>query len=155
MLPADAPEMTLRPASEADAGRLLEWRNDPDARAASRNIAEVGAAEHTAWLAAVLADPHRQLLIGELDDKPVGQVRFDRLGEDRYEISVALAPAVRGQGLSSSLIALAVEKLHESSPGAMVEAHVRDGNDRSLSAFRGAGFRPTGKQADGFLVLVA
>ncbi|HEX6753802.1 MAG TPA: GNAT family N-acetyltransferase [Solirubrobacterales bacterium] len=155
MPPADAPEMTLRPASEADAGRLLEWRNDPDARAASRNIAEVGAAEHTTWLAAVLADPNRQLLICELNDKPVGQVRFDRLGESRYEISVALARAVRGQGLSSSLIALAVEKLRESSPGAKVEAHVREGNDRSLAAFRRAGFRPSDREMDGFLVLMA
>ncbi len=152
---ADTPDLALRPASESDAEQLRSWRNDPETRAASRGTAEVGAEEHTAWLAAVLEDPDRQLLICELDGEPVGQVRFDRLAEHRYEISIALATEARGRGLSSCLIALAVEKLRESSPGTEVEAHVREGNARSLAAFRRAGFQPSGKETDGFLVLVA
>jgi len=154
-MPADAPDLILRPASEADSTRLLEWRNDPEARAASRSTTEVDSEEHATWLTAVLADPDRQLLICELDGEPVGQVRFDRLAEDRHEISVALAASARGRGLSSRLISLAVEKLRESSPRAEVEAHVREGNIRSQAAFRRAGFSPSGKEADGFLVLVA
>ncbi len=153
MPPDDAPEMTLRPASEADAERLREWRNDPDTRAASRSTAEVGTEEHVAWLTAVLADPDRQLLICEREGEPVGQVRFDRLAEDRYEISIALAPAARGQGLSSPLIALAAEQLRASHPNAEVEAHVREDNAPSLAAFRRAGFQLSG-QKDGFLVLL-
>jgi RimJ/RimL family protein N-acetyltransferase len=151
---ADTPDLSLRSATEADAERLREWRNDPEVRAASRNTAEVGAGEHTAWLTAVLADPDRQLLICELEGEPVGQVRFDRLGEDRHEISVALAPAARGQGLSSRLISLAVKQLRESNPGAEIEAHVREENTRSLATFRRAGFQLSG-QKDGFQVLVA
>jgi RimJ/RimL family protein N-acetyltransferase len=154
-MPAETHDLTLRPATEADSARLREWRNDPDARAASRNTAEVGPEEHAAWLAAVLADPDRRLLICELNGDPVGQVRFDRLTEGRYEISIALAPAARGQRLSSPLIALAVEKLRESSPGAEIEAHVREDNPRSQAAFRRAGFLPSGREVDGFLVLVA
>jgi RimJ/RimL family protein N-acetyltransferase len=154
-MPADSPDLSLRPASEADAPRLRQWRNDPDTRAASRATAEVGAAEHVAWLASVLVDPDRHLWICELDGEPVGQVRFDRLDEERYEISVALAPEARGRGLSSRLISLGVERLRESNPGAEVEAHVREDNSRSLAAFRRAGFRPTGEEVDGFLVLVA
>lgn len=151
-IPRDAPDLLLRPASAADARRLLEWRNDPEARAASRSTAEVGAAEHDAWLAAVLADPDRTLLICELAGEPVGQVRFDRIAERRYEISVSLAAAARGRGLAAPLISLAVARLRESSPDAEVEAHVRRGNDRSLAAFRQAGFEATG-ETDGFLVL--
>ncbi len=152
---ADATDLSLRPATEADGPRLREWRNDPDARAASRNTAEVGDAEHAAWLAGVIADPDRQLLICELDGEPVGQVRFDRLAEGRYEISLILAPAARGRGLSPRLISLGVERLCESDPGAEVEAHVRMGNLRSLAAFSRAGFRLSGEELDGFLVLVA
>lgn len=152
---ADTPDLSLRPATEADGPRLREWRNDPEVRAASRNTAEVSPEEHAAWLAAVLADPDRQLLICELEGKPVGQVRFDRLGEDRHEISVALAPAARGRGLSSRLIARAAEQLRESHPNAEIEAHVREGNPRSLAAFRRAGFRLSGEKADGFVTLVA
>jgi RimJ/RimL family protein N-acetyltransferase len=154
-MPADATDLSLRPATEADAERLREWRNDPEARAASRNTAEVGSEEHATWLTAALADPDRKLLICELDGEPIGQARFDRLGENRYEISIALAPMARGRGLSSRLISLAIEQLRESHPDAEVEAHVREDNTRSLAAFRHAGFRPSGEKADGFLILVA
>jgi len=110
--------------------------------------------EHAAWLEGVLADPDRQLLVCELDDAPIGQVRFDRLKEGRFEISVSLAGEARGRGLSSRLIALAVSYLRESSPDAVVEAHVRPGNHRSLAAFQAAGFRQASESAQGgFLIL--
>lgn len=148
--------MRLRPASVADAERLLEWRNDPEARAASRNRGEIVREEHEAWLAGVLADPGRRLLICELGGEPVGQVRLDRLGEGRYEISVSLAPEARGRGLSSRSIELGVERLRRESPGAEVEAHVREGNGRSLSAFERAGFRRSDRRGEeGFVVLVS
>jgi RimJ/RimL family protein N-acetyltransferase len=149
-------DLTLRPASAADAGRLREWRNDPEVRASSRNTGEIGAAEHDAWLAAALADPEVRLLICELGGEPVGQVRFDRRGERRYEISVALAAGVRGRGLAATLISMAMRRLRESCPEATVEAHVREANHRSLAAFRRAGFGLTGKRGDeGFVVLLA
>jgi RimJ/RimL family protein N-acetyltransferase len=152
----DRSDLTLRAASAADAGRLREWRNDPEVRAASRNTAEVGAAEHDAWLAAALADPYVELLICELGGEPVGQVRFDRRGERRYEISVALAAEARGRGLSAPLIALALERRRESLPDAEVEAHVRAENARSLAAFRRAGFRPAGEAGEeGFVVMLS
>ncbi len=155
-MPDEIPDLLFRPASDADAQRLREWRNDPDARAASRITAEVGAEEHAAWLAEVLGDPDRHLLICELAGEPVGQVRFDRRGERRYEISVALAADARGRGLSAPLVSLGVERLRESVPGAEVEAHVREANSRSLAAFRRAGFSLTGERGDdGFLVLLA
>jgi len=153
-VPIETPELSLRPASEDDAALLREWRNDPETRAASRSTADVGTEEHATWLTAVLADPARQLLICELEGEPAGQIRFDRLDERRYEISLSLAPSARGQGLSPSFISLAVEQLRESHRDAEVEAHVREENPRSLAAFRRAGFRPSGKRADGFLVLV-
>jgi RimJ/RimL family protein N-acetyltransferase len=150
----DTHDLSLRPASEADGSRLLEWRNDPEARAASRNTAEVGAAEHAAWLAAVFADPDRTLLICELARDPVAQLRFDRIAGRRFEISIALAPEARGRGLAARIVALGVERLRETLPEAEVEAHVRQANRRSLAAFRRAGFVPTG-ESDGFLVLLA
>jgi RimJ/RimL family protein N-acetyltransferase len=153
---AEEPELRLRAASEADAERLLEWRNDPEARAASRSTSPVSAEEHAAWFAGVLADPGRLLFVAEAAGEPVGQVRFDGLAEGRYEISVALAPAARGRGLAAPLISLGVARLRQEEPGVAVEAHVREGNARSLAAFRRAGFRPTGEPAEeGFLVLLS
>jgi UDP-2,4-diacetamido-2,4,6-trideoxy-beta-L-altropyranose hydrolase len=151
-IPDETLDLRLRDASEADAALLREWRNDPEVRAASRNRGEVGAAEHAAWLAAVLADRDRMLLICELAGDPVGQVRLDRIAGRRYEISLSLAAGARGRGLAARFIAKGVERLREKVPGAAVEAHVREANDRSLTAFRRAGFALTG-ESDGFLVL--
>ena len=47
--------MTLRPATLADADRLLAWRNDPLTRAMSINQNEVKFADHIAWLKRRLA----------------------------------------------------------------------------------------------------
>jgi RimJ/RimL family protein N-acetyltransferase len=152
-IPDDTADLLLRPASEADAQLLRKWRNDPEVCAASRNTAEVGDEEHTAWLEKVLADPDRHLLICELDGTAVGQVRFDRRGKGRYEISIAIAAEARGHGLSARLISAAVEWLRASLPGSEVEAHVREANVRSLAAFRRAGFRLT-TEANDFLVLL-
>jgi RimJ/RimL family protein N-acetyltransferase len=150
------PDLRLRPVAEADAERLLAWRNDPESRAASRNTAEIGADEHALWLAGVLVDPDRRLLIAELGGEPVGQVRFDPVAEDRYEIAIALAPRARGRGLAAPLISLALAWLRESFPGAGAVAHVREGNAPSLAAFRRAGFVASGEPGeDGFVVLLS
>ena len=128
--------MALRPAARADADRLLAWRNDPATRDASRNHDPIGAAEHESWLAAVLVDPDRELLVSELDGAPIGQVRFDRLDPTRWEVSVTVAPSGRGVGVGRALIAAGIEWLWAAHPDARaVEAWIRERNDRSQRAF--------------------
>lgn len=141
--------LRLRPATSADSDRLLAWRNDPDARAASRSTDPVGAEDHERWLAAVLADPGRDLLIVERGGDPVGQLRFDALGDDAFEISVALAPDVRGAGDGTRAIAAGLTWLWRVRPAARrVVAAVREDNDASLRAFARAGFRDGGTTAE-------
>lgn len=81
----------LRPASIEDADLLLAWRNEPATRAASRSLHAVPETEHASWLTELLEDPHRHLWVAELAGDPVGQVRFDRVADGAYEISVSVA----------------------------------------------------------------
>lgn len=143
--------LNLRHAAPRDAALLLEWRNDPKTRSASRVTRGVQPAEHRRWLARTIADPRRDLLVAELSGVPVGQIRFDRLGDDTYEISVALAPSSRGKGLGSKLILAAVTWLGRHRPAARVIAEVRSSNATSLRAFHRAGFsRAPGPVSMGF-----
>ena len=142
--------MRLRAADAGDRDRLLEWRNDPATREASRQTAAVEAGEHEAWLEAVLADADRHLLIAEDGGDPVGQIRFDRDRAYRYEISVGLAPAARGRGLGSDLIEMGCAWLWRSTNATDVEAWVRADNAPSERAFAAAGFRATGDERQGF-----
>lgn len=142
--------LRLRQATDADREQLLEWRNEPATRDASRSTELVTPEEHSRWLAGVLADPDRHLLIAELDHRPAGQVRFDRLHAYDYEISVSLDPERRGRQLAAPLIEAGCEWLWTKTNAASVEAGVRVGNERSARAFLAAGFRPLPGEEGGF-----
>jgi UDP-2,4-diacetamido-2,4,6-trideoxy-beta-L-altropyranose hydrolase len=135
--------LRLRPADIGDAERLLEWRNDPVARRASFETEPIPLDQHVAWLRARLADPAHRIWIGEAGGTPIGVVRFGI--EDRHAtISVAVAPARRGGGIGTRLIAAGVQRLAREDVVkrlAWIDAWIRPGNDASLESFRRAGFR--------------
>lgn len=135
------PVVTARTATEADAPRLLAWRNDPGTRTASRSTDPVDAADHGRWLAAVLADPARLLLVAERAGVPVGTVRFDRVAPDLWEVSITLAPEARGRHLAGPVLAAGERAWHASVGRAGLLAHVRPENAASLRLFESAGYR--------------
>lgn len=135
------PAVTARPATEADAALLLAWRNDPATRTASRSTDPVDPAAHRRWLAAVLADPGRLLLVAERAGVPVGTVRFDRVAPDLWEVSITLAPEARGRRLGVPVLMAGERAWHASVGRAALLAHVRPENAASLRLFEAAGYR--------------
>lgn len=138
------PGVTARPATESDAERLLAWRNDPGTRTASRSTDPVSAADHGRWLAGVLADPARLLLVAARGGAPVGTVRFDRLAPDLWEVSITLAPEARGRRLAVPVLAAGeaawrAAGAHVGAAGLL--AHVRPENAASLRLFEASGYR--------------
>jgi spore coat polysaccharide biosynthesis predicted glycosyltransferase SpsG/RimJ/RimL family protein N-acetyltransferase len=129
-----------RPARAADADLLLAWRNDAAVRAVSHTTHEVAPAEHAAWLARVLADPDRTLLVVERDGAPVGTVRFDRQGHEAT-LSVTIAPEQRGRGVGVQAIRESTELELAARPElARVVALVKAENTASQRAFERAGY---------------
>jgi spore coat polysaccharide biosynthesis predicted glycosyltransferase SpsG/RimJ/RimL family protein N-acetyltransferase len=136
--------LRYRPATSADEDRLLEWRNDPDTRAASRSADPVDRPDHAGWLAAALADPRRVLLIVEAEGGPAGTLRFD-LDGDAAEISVTVAPERRGAGIAAQAVREGSELVLAAWPRlARIDAVIRPGNRASITAFERAGFRQRG-----------
>ncbi|HYQ67154.1 bifunctional UDP-2,4-diacetamido-2,4,6-trideoxy-beta-L-altropyranose hydrolase/GNAT family N-acetyltransferase [Actinophytocola sp.] len=134
--------VVLRAATVGDSGLLLAWRNDPGTRAWSRTTDPVAPADHSGWLARVLDDPGRRLLIAEHGREPVGTVRLDR-EDDHWEISITVAPAARGRKLAVPILLAAERGLGRTT----IRACVNRDNAASLAIFRRAGYRPLG--ADG------
>jgi RimJ/RimL family protein N-acetyltransferase len=128
--------MVLRSGMLADAYLLLGWRNDAVTRANSGDHSEVCLDGHVTWLARVLADPERELLIAEVDRVAVGTVRLDRLGAE-YVLSWTIAPQWRGQGLGGAMVRLAVERAR----GRRLRAEIAPSNEASLAIARALGFR--------------
>lgn len=129
--------LNLRRAAPEDSADVLRWRNDPVTIAASLSRAEVDLAEHEKWYASVLDDPARVLLIAEdRAGKKIGLVRFDKVASGFAEISINLAPEMRGQGYGAILIEKGCRQL----PDQCFIARVKVSNLASISVFKKAGF---------------
>jgi UDP-2,4-diacetamido-2,4,6-trideoxy-beta-L-altropyranose hydrolase len=134
--------VVIREAAQSDSANILSWRNDPAARAVSRNKDAIDQATHDAWFRSVLDDPDRMLLIGEQGGEPVGVVRFDIAGGES-RVSIFLAPGLSGRGLGGDLLAAAEGWLVERRRDVKaVLAEVLDDNDPSHALFRAGGYRP-------------
>lgn len=133
--------VVVRRASISDSEKMLIWRNDPSIRSASRQTAPIERSEHDSWLAAVLADPNRPLLIGECDGVEVGVVRFD-VRRSTAEISIHVAPQFKGNGVGAQLLTAAESWLAEHRKEVVhIEAEVLRDNPQSHGLFRGNGYR--------------
>lgn len=144
----DATELTVREVTESDAALLLGWRNDPETLAWSRGHQPVAEPVHRAWLRGSLANPDRLLLVVETD-RPVGTVRFDQVEPGTWEVSITVAPARRGRGLSGRLLMMGEGALRARHSPATVLANVHRDNARSLALFHGAGYEEFTRPPDG------
>jgi spore coat polysaccharide biosynthesis predicted glycosyltransferase SpsG/RimJ/RimL family protein N-acetyltransferase len=143
--------LAVRSATPADARLLLDWRNDPATRGASRTTGEISWEDHSAWLEQVLADPGRQLLVVSEADRPIASVRWDSAGDGSREVSIVLAPAARGRGLAAPVLTAAEAAVAGPLPVLLTAAVHRD-NPPSLRLFARCGYLPhQPSDADGFL----
>lgn len=133
----------IRPANLSDAAVVLRWRNDPRTRLYSRNTEPISPEIHGVWFESVLANPDRHLYVGEHDGELLGQVRFDlmELAQVNFEVSIALDPEHRGQGLAAPLLLGAENTFLESTRAHALYAWVNASNVVSQHLFQGAGYR--------------
>lgn len=133
------PALRLRPASAADADFLFRLRNDELTRKMSRSTVEVTRADHESWLVRVLDDSARALFIAEVDGVCVGQVRLDRDRSTAAELSLTVAREHRGKGHATAMLR-AAEIVARASGVSTLLAVIRVENERSVAAFKAAGY---------------
>lgn len=131
----------VRRAKLDDATILFDWRNDPTSRQASRETEPIEWADHISWLRKLLLAPDRLLVIVEESGKSIGTVRFDRLNEEEWEVSITVSPSTRGAGRASGILDAALGYFSESSleKPALV-AYMRSENEASQRTFMRLGF---------------
>ena len=136
-----ANDIEIRIADESDSPKLFEWRNHQTIRAVSKNSAPIAWADHQSWFAKVQADKNRVLLIGEIDNEPVGVVRFDQEGATAL-VSIYLLPegGFKGQGRNLLLRAEEWLKTHRADIKS-IQAEVLGANAVSQRLFMGADYR--------------
>ena len=125
----------LRNSTMDDAAMLLDWRNDEDARKQSFNTDVVPLENHLKWLAAVLANPSRQLFVAEADGVPAGTIRADKDADGSSELSWTVAPEMRGRGIGKAMLVAACELLSGD-----LTTQVKTENAASMSMALSVGF---------------
>ena len=136
--------VTLRLAEPGDESWLLNLQGQEGTRRFARHPAIPSAAEHAAWFAGVLEDSERLLMIVDVDGKPSGMVRLDKLpgGAVCFEISIAIDGGRHGEGIGRAALSL----VRNLAPAADLIATVNSTNEASIALFLAAGFMPDGHE---------
>jgi UDP-2,4-diacetamido-2,4,6-trideoxy-beta-L-altropyranose hydrolase len=133
--------ITLRRATPEDCEATFHWRNDPSVRQHSINAAAIDRETHQRWFAKSLENPDRIILIGEVQGKPVGVLRYDLAG-NQAAVSVYLVPGFAGKGFGTSLLIAGSDWMNQKySTITTIEATVLHANVASRKAFEKAGYK--------------
>ncbi len=136
----DGRRVRMRRAEATDETWLLALQRAPQTRAHFKNPGIPTAEEHHHWMRRTLCDNDIFLAIVEVDGARAGMIRLDRTfdaaGANAYAISVAVSPAMHGQGIGSAALALARRLM----PTTTLIADVLPANAASKSLFLRAGF---------------
>lgn len=132
--------LAVRQAQPEDAMDVLRWRNDSHTRGMSRSCGLIAEKEHRTWFGQALRDPDCCLIIGEHLGVSVGMVRFNRGQGDEWEISINVAPEMRGKGLGKKLLTAALSHFAVEHPDASLSAEIRSLNMASKHLFESMGF---------------
>jgi RimJ/RimL family protein N-acetyltransferase len=138
LIPTPATNLMLRPANSNDALAYFSWVNDPVVRSGANNSEPIDMATHLEWFDRRLIDVNSYLYVLEAGDLPVGQVRFERQG-DEVTIDYSLDVLVRGRGWANQLLNRGIEKLNINRPILLV-ASVKPENNASAATFIRLGF---------------
>jgi UDP-2,4-diacetamido-2,4,6-trideoxy-beta-L-altropyranose hydrolase len=134
-------KITIRNATKKDIHLYFDWANEPVTRFNAINQGPISWNDHQLWFDKKLSDPGSFLYLGEMEEQPIGQIRFDFISEG-YEISYSLDKAFRGKGLADSILSKGIEKLIEENKSvSCLKAKVVENNIGSNIAFLRLGFQ--------------
>jgi UDP-2,4-diacetamido-2,4,6-trideoxy-beta-L-altropyranose hydrolase len=138
MNPTPTANLTVRPANANDALTYFAWVNDPIVRSSAIHSKPVDMTTHLKWFDRRLSNVNTHLYVLEAGDLPIGQVRFERHGEEAT-IDYSLDVLVRGRGWASQLLKLGIEALNSRQP-TILNATVKPENAASAATFIRLGF---------------
>lgn len=97
--------------------------------------------KHVAWWHRSIANAQLALLIGFLEERAFGVVRFDFDAPESAVISIYLDPEMTGKGMGRALLVAGLNWLKKNhSEKISVSAEILPENSASLYAFQAAGF---------------
>ncbi len=130
----------LREAELSDCQKIFAWRNAEETRRHIFDKEEISYEVHQNWFEKSLVNADRIILIGEINQRPVGVLRYDLNGQDAL-ISIYLVPGEHPPGCGTQLIRAGSFWLKENRPEIKrIYAEILEQNVASVKAFEKAGY---------------
>lgn len=129
-------ELSYSLATIKDAELLYEWVNDKEVRQNSFNSDEISWEGHRKWFEKKLEDKNSKIFIFYEEDKPVGQMRLDKINSQWF-IDYSIAKEFRGQGYGAKMVNSIKDTVNESP----LIAEVKSENKASAKTFEKCGFK--------------
>jgi UDP-2,4-diacetamido-2,4,6-trideoxy-beta-L-altropyranose hydrolase len=133
-------QISLRPVAEVDREMVFAWRNDPFILARGSLHREVSWEEHRKWFEETILEHNRRMFIVLHENNPIGQIRFDREGQQNCIVSVYLLQAFTGRGWGVQAIRMGSKLMFQDWNVDRVIACVRVDNPGGRCGFLKAGF---------------
>ncbi len=130
--------LKLRSANDHDVAIFFEWINDVDVRQQSFNSELVLWKNHRHWYQQKLLDKNCLMFVLEVDDQPVGQIRFD-IDDGVAHIDYSLDKKVRGRHWGKVLVSEGINQICNTK-NLKFQAEVKQQNIASAKVFINMGF---------------
>jgi UDP-2,4-diacetamido-2,4,6-trideoxy-beta-L-altropyranose hydrolase len=133
-----AHQIKVRLATIQDSDAILEWRNSETTRKHIFSPELIPKDVHREWFLNSLKNPNRVILIGEINFKPIGVLRYD-ISSNEALVSVYLIPNNIGKGIGTELIASGSIWLKKNRPLiTLINAQILSNNIASKKVFKQA-----------------
>ncbi|WP_186758632.1 GNAT family N-acetyltransferase [Echinicola salinicaeni] len=136
------PQKVLRNATPEDVEVTFKWANDPIVRKYSYNQDPIERTSHDKWFRVKVLSNDCEYYVLELNNKPVGSIRFDIENSGKMaKISYLVDSGHTGKGLGKYLLEAGVNRFKANMPGIQkVYGYVLKENIPSLKIFQGMGY---------------
>jgi RimJ/RimL family protein N-acetyltransferase len=131
----DKDKLVLRNAEINDAELLFNWANDSSVRINSINQEPIIWENHLKWFISKLKSEATKILILQLNDCPLGQIRID-LDKEFWIIDYSIDNQFRGNGLGKEIVRLLLKNFENYK----FKAIVKKENHPSIGVFNNLGF---------------
>ena len=133
-------EITIRDARPNDSQLYYNWANDPIVRRMAFHSEPIPLESHCKWFEEKLKSEKSHLTVCYSGNTPIGQVRFDEVCENEYEIDISVDSEFRSNGLGREMLKVALDYVHDKYQINSFLAEVKVENIPSQKMFMSVGF---------------
>lgn len=131
-----ANSIQLRPVKKEDCELLWKWANDPEVRSAAFFSNPIDWETHVKWFENNLTSKSCFIFIFEdINNNPIGQVRFDFYNNKEAEIDISIEKQNRGKGFGSAMINKAIFYLSQKAVINAIHSFIKVENKVSIRTF--------------------